>query len=140
VERRQAAIERYHAHRTRSGDSFVVAGYGVTVRGDGRTGGTVRAATLVASGTPNSLQLRLFDPRTKGETAGLGACGGDSGAPAFRDHDGTLEIAGVVSWSTGPKLTGGCGGLTGITPLIRYSSWIVWAARGLGSPLSTQQP
>ena len=122
------------------GDSFVVAGYGVTVRGDGRTGGTVRAATLVASGTPNSLQLRLFDPRTKGETAGLGACGGDSGAPAFRDHEGTLEIAGVVSWSTGPKLSGGCGGLTGITPLIRYSSWIIWAARGLGSPLSIQQP
>ena len=27
------------------GDAFVVAGYGVTVRGDGRTGGTVRAAT-----------------------------------------------------------------------------------------------
>lgn len=44
------------------GDSFVVAGYGVTVRGDGRTGGTVRAATLVATGQPNTLQLRLFDP------------------------------------------------------------------------------
>jgi len=122
------------------GDSFVVAGYGVTVRGDGRTGGTVRAATLTATGTPNSLQLRLFDPRTKGESAGLGACAGDSGAPAFRDHNGTLEIAGVVSWSTGPKLTGGCGGLTGITPLIRYRSWIVWAARGLGSRLPDQQP
>jgi secreted trypsin-like serine protease len=122
------------------GERFVVAGYGVTVRGDGRTGGTVRAATLVATGTPNSLQLRLFDPRTKGESAGLGACAGDSGAPAFRDHDGTLAIAGVVSWSTGPRLTGGCGGLTGITPLIRYRSWIVWAARTLGSRLPVQQP
>ena len=122
------------------GDSFVVAGYGVTIRGDGRTGGTVRAATLIATGTPSSLQLRLFDPRTKGQSAGLGACAGDSGAPAFRDHSGTLEIAGVVSWSTGPKLTGGCGGLTGITPLVRYRSWIVWAARELGSPLPAQQP
>jgi hypothetical protein len=28
------------------GDAFVVAGFGVTVRGDGRTGGTVRSATL----------------------------------------------------------------------------------------------
>jgi len=48
------------------GDALVVAGYGVTVRGDGRTGGTVRAATLIATGQPNTLQLRLFDPRTKG--------------------------------------------------------------------------
>lgn len=122
------------------GDSFIVAGYGVTVRGDGRTGGTVRAATLVATGKPNTLQLRLFDPRTNGEKAGLGACAGDSGAPAFRDRGGKLAIVGVVSWSTGPKLTSGCGGLTGITPLIRYRSWIVTTARALGSPLQTQQP
>jgi Trypsin len=123
-----------------AGDSFVVAGYGVTVRGDGRTGGTVRAATLIATGTPNTLQLRLFDPRTKGESSGLGACAGDSGAPAFRDQGGTLAIIGVVSWSTGPKLTGGCGGLTGITPLIRYRSWIVATAEAMGSSLSAQRP
>jgi hypothetical protein len=121
-----------------AGDRIIVAGYGVTVRGDGRTGGTVRAATLVATGTPNTLQLRLFDPRTKGESPGLGACAGDSGAPAFRDHDDTLAIVGVVSWATGPKLTGGCGGLTGITPLIRYRSWIITAAQKLGSPLRAQ--
>jgi secreted trypsin-like serine protease len=121
-----------------AGDTFIVAGYGVTVRGDGRTGGTARAARLIATGTPNTLQLRLFDPRTKGESAGLGACAGDSGAPAFRDRDGALTIVGVVSWSTGPKLTGGCGGLTGITPLIRYRSWIISEARALGSPLPTQ--
>jgi len=114
----------------------VVAGYGVTVRGDGRTGGTVRAAMLVATGQPGALQLRLFDPRTKGETAGLGACAGDSGAPAFRDNGGRLAIVGVVSWSTGPKLAAGCGGLTGITPLIRYRAWIVETARMLGSSLA----
>ena len=119
-----------------AGDPFVVAGYGVTVRGDGRTGGTVRAAMLVATGQPGALQLRLFDPRTKGETAGLGACAGDSGAPAFRDNGGRLAIVGVVSWSTGPKLAAGCGGLTGITPLIRYRAWIVETARMLGSSLA----
>jgi len=118
------------------GDVLVVAGYGVTVRGDGRTGGTVRAATLIATGEPNTLQLRLFDPRTKGETAGLGACAGDSGAPAFRDVDGHLAIIGVVSWSTGPKLSAGCGGLTGITPLVRYRDWILERARALGSRLA----
>jgi hypothetical protein len=118
------------------GDALVVAGYGVTVRGDGRTGGTVRAATLIATGQPNTLQLRLFDPRTKGDTAGLGACAGDSGAPAFRETDGHLAIIGVVSWSTGPRLSAGCGGLTGITPLVRYRDWILERARALGSPLT----
>jgi secreted trypsin-like serine protease len=119
-----------------AGDAFIVAGYGVTVRGDGRTGGTVRAATLVATGEPNTLQLRLFDPHTKGESAGLGACAGDSGAPAFRDNGGNLAVFGIVSWSTGPKLSAGCGGLTGITPLVRYRSWIVETAQALGSPLA----
>jgi len=64
------------------GDSLVVAGYGVTVRGDGRTGGTVRAATLVVTGQPGPLQIRLFDPESKGVSDGSGACAGDSGAPA----------------------------------------------------------
>jgi Trypsin len=118
------------------GDTLVVAGYGVTVRGDGRTGGTVRAAPLIVTGQPGSLQIRLFDPVTKGLTAGLGACAGDSGAPAFAGSGGDLRIVGVVSWSTGPNLTAGCGGLTGITPLARYRGWIVDAARKLGTPLA----
>jgi hypothetical protein len=118
------------------GDALVVAGYGVTVRGDGRTGGIVRAATLVATGQPGSLQIRLFDPKTKGDSAGLGACAGDSGAPAFRDKDGRIVVIGVVSWSTGPKLGDGCGGLTGVTPLSRYRAWIVDTSRKLGSPLA----
>lgn len=45
-------------------------------------------------------------------------------------------MLGIVSWSTGPNLTGGCGGLTGLTPLQRYRSWIVDTARALGSPLA----
>jgi hypothetical protein len=119
-----------------AGDSFVVAGYGVTVRGDGRTGGTVRAATLVATGKPNTLQLRLVDPHTNDARPGLGACAGDSGAPTFRDEGGRLAIVGVVSWSTGPKLSSGCGGLTGVTPLVSYRAWIVATAAALGSPLA----
>jgi len=118
------------------GDAFEVAGFGVTVRGDGRTGGTLRAATLVATGQPGTLQIRLFDPKTKGDSAGLGACTGDSGSPVFRDKDGRAVVIGVVSWATGPKLGDGCGGLTGVTPLSRYLSWIVNMARMLGSPLA----
>ena len=67
---------------------------------------------------------------------GLGACAGDSGAPVFRDKDGRIVVIGVVSWSTGPKLGDGCGGLTGVTPLARYRAWILNTARMLGSPLA----
>jgi hypothetical protein len=118
------------------GETLVVAGYGVTVRGDGRTGGTVRAAPLIVTGQPGSLQIRLFDPVSRGLTAGLGVCSGDSGAPAFAGSGTDLRIIGVVSWSTGPNLTAGCGGLTGITPLLRYRGWIVDTARKLGIPLA----
>jgi Trypsin len=118
------------------GDSLVVAGYGVTVRGDGRTGGTARAVTLVVTGQPGPLQIRLFDPVSKGLNAGLGACAGDSGAPAYRTSSAGPAILGVVSWSTGPNLTAGCGGLTGITPLVRYRGWIIDTARKLGTPLT----
>jgi secreted trypsin-like serine protease len=95
----------------------------------------VRAATLVATGTPGTLQIRLADPATKGERAGLGACTGDSGAPVYRDIGGVLAVIGVVSWSTGPGNSEGCGGLTGVTPLTRYRGWIVEQATRMASPL-----
>jgi hypothetical protein len=119
-----------------AGDRFLVAGYGVAIPGDGKSGGTVRIARLVATGQPGALQIRLVDPATKGERAGLGACTGDSGAPVFRETAATLALIGVVSWSTGPKLSEGCGGLTGVTPLERYRGWILQTAAELGSPLS----
>jgi secreted trypsin-like serine protease len=118
-----------------AGEIFTVAGYGVTVRGDGRTGGTARIADLAATGTPGTLQIRLTDPATRGERAGLGACSGDSGGPAFEDAGGRLAMIGLVSWSTGPANSAGCGGLTGITPLLLYRDWIAQTARMLGSPL-----
>jgi secreted trypsin-like serine protease len=115
------------------GDRFLVAGYGVAVRGDGRAGGQVRAATLSTTGQPGGLQIRLLDP-SAGTTGGLGACTGDSGAPVFALSE-PLTVIGLVSWSTGPGLTGGCGGLTGVTPLARYRGWIIEQAAKLGSPL-----
>jgi secreted trypsin-like serine protease len=117
------------------GERFTVAGYGVAVRGDGKTGGTVRAASLVATGQPGTLQVRLVDPATLGERAGLGACTGDSGAPAFEETGTSPAVVGVVSWTTGPGGSDGCGGLTGLTPLVRYRDWIATTARQLGSPI-----
>jgi secreted trypsin-like serine protease len=95
----------------------------------------VRAASLVATGQPGTLQIRLVDPATQGQRAGLGACTGDSGAPVFRDLGAGPAVIGVVSWSTGPNLSDGCGGLTGVTPLARYRAWIVEQAGKFGSPL-----
>jgi hypothetical protein len=118
------------------GDRFVVVGYGLATPGDGKSGGTARVAALVATGQPGTLQIRLVDSATKGERAGLGACTGDSGAPVFRDDGGRLMVIGVVSWSTGPKLSEGCGGMTGVTPLVRYRGWIVDTAKKLGNSLT----
>jgi len=41
-------------------------------------------------------------------------------------------IVGVISWSTGPNGSTGCGGLTGVTPLTLYRDWIVQTARQWG--------
>jgi secreted trypsin-like serine protease len=95
----------------------------------------VRAATLIVTGRPGTLQIRLMDPATKNKRAGLGGCTGDSGAPAFANVSGALAVIGVVSWSTGPNNAAGCGGLTGVTPLVRYRSWIVEQARRMESLL-----
>jgi secreted trypsin-like serine protease len=117
------------------GAKFTIAGIGVTVRGDGKSGGIIRTASLIATGKPGSLQIRLVDPATNGARDGLGACTGDSGGPVFEDQQGSLAIIGVISWSTGPNGSGGCGGLTGVTPLTLYRDWILQTARQWGFAL-----
>jgi secreted trypsin-like serine protease len=117
------------------GNKFTVAGIGVTVRGDGKSGGVVRSAGLIATGQPGTLQIRLVDPGAQGARDGLGACTGDSGGPVFEDHEAGPVIIGVISWSTGPNGSAGCGGLTGVTPLTLYRDWILQAARQWGFAL-----
>jgi len=119
-----------------AGDRFTVAGYGTTASGSDTGAGTPRAATLVATGKPGNLQIRLVDPVMRGERAGLGGCTGDSGAPVFVESGGSYAVVGVVSWSTGPSGTEGCGGLTGVTPLWLHRGWIVETAKRLGSSLA----
>jgi hypothetical protein len=117
------------------GSRFTIAGIGVTVRGDGRSGGTIRVAGLVATGKPGTLQIRLVDPVGQGLRDGLGACGGDSGGPVFEDRQGGPAIIGVISWTTGPNGSDGCGGMTGVTPLTLYRDWILQTARQWGAGL-----
>lgn len=116
------------------GAKFTIAGIGVTIRGDGKSGGTIRAADLIATGKPGTLQIRLVDPVGRGMQPGLGACTGDSGSPVFEVQQAGIAVVGVVSWSTGPNGSAGCGGLTGVTPLTLYRDWILQTARqwGLG--------
>jgi secreted trypsin-like serine protease len=117
------------------GDRLTVLGYGVTRVGDGKSGGTLRSATLTVTGQPGNLQIRLMDEATRNQRPGLGACTGDSGAPVFAEIGGRMMVVGVVSWSTAAGQEAGCGGLTGVTPLSLYFPWIVETARKLGSPL-----
>jgi hypothetical protein len=114
------------------GSRFTIAGIGVTVRGDGKSGGIVRVAGLVATGKPGTLQIRLVDPVSQGTRKGLGACTGDSGAPVFEDKQNGPVIIGLVSWSTGPNGSAGCGGMTGVTPLTLYRDWILQTAQKWG--------
>jgi len=114
------------------GGKFTIAGVGVTVRGDGKSAGTIRSAALVATGKPGTLQIRLVDPATMGARESLCACTGDSGSPVFEDQPNGATIVGLVSWSTGPNGSGGCGGITGATPLTLYRDWILQTARQWG--------
>src|SRR5476651_621500 len=118
--------------RVTVGETLTIAGFGVTAAGTARGLGQPRMAALTVTGKPGSLQIRLYDGVTRGLRAGLGGCTGDSGAPAF---DGA-KVIGVVSWSTAPNDEEGCGGLTGVTPLLIYRDWVVETARKFNSPLT----
>jgi secreted trypsin-like serine protease len=65
----------------------------------------------------------------------MGACTGDSGGPVYQETPSGLAIIGVVSWSTAPNNEDGCGGLTGVTPLELYRSWIKDQATRMGAAL-----
>jgi secreted trypsin-like serine protease len=117
------------------GGRFTIAGIGVTVRGDGKSGGIIRVAGLVATGKPGTLQIRLVDPVGHGLRDGMGACTGDSGGPVVEDKPTGPAIIGVISWSTGPNGSAGCGGITGVTPLTLYRDWILQTARQWGAGL-----
>ena len=120
------------ARRVAAGETLTIAGFGVTKNGTPLGLGIPREAKLTVTGKPGSLQIRLVEPATRNTRPGLGGCTGDSGAPAFEtDATGALRIVGVVSWSTAPNDEDGCGGLTGLTPLLIYRDWIVETAKTL---------
>jgi secreted trypsin-like serine protease len=123
-----APVEIAPLRRVQFGESLTIAGFGVTQAFTPYGIGIPRQANLLVTGHPGSLQIRLVDPATANHSSGRGACTGDSGAPAF---DNYMRIVGVVSWSTGPNDQEGCGGLTGLTPLLLYRQWLMEMASNL---------
>ena len=121
------------ARRVKVGETLTIAGFGTTAAGGDRGLGQPRMAKLIVTGRPGSLQIRLYDPATRNARPGLGACNGNSGGPAF-DAEAPL-VVGVVSWTTAANDEAGCGGLTGLTPLLKYREWILQTAKRLGAPL-----
>jgi hypothetical protein len=115
------------------GERFIVAGYGIS-GGEGEFG-ILRAATLMAVRSPSEQHFLLADPATRGETAGLGVCSGDSGGPVFDPAGAPLALVAVVSWAATARHLPGCGGLTGATAISPFRDWIVETAKKLGSPL-----
>ena len=116
---------------SQAGDEATILGYGVTETN--KTPGTLRTAKLVVTDRPGTLQVRLVDRTTGGNSAGLGGCSGDSGGPAI--HTSSGRLIGVIVWATGPGDSSGCGGLTGLIPLAPYTDWIRATAQKLGSPI-----
>lgn len=120
-----------------TGDTVEIAGFGVVAENRRGTARVLRQAPLVSIG---SLQVAnrvtvVTDRRRLAETAGAGACLGDSGGPILTGGPGGYRIAGVVSWSSGALQQGArrtaCGGFTAVTPVAEHTGWIASRAAEL---------
>lgn len=118
------------------GAPYRIAGYGVSVRGDGTTNGTLRQATLAGVAPRSDVQLRLQDPG-KGL---VGACQSDSGGLVLRIGDAGRSpvpprMVGIIGSARGSD-TRGCGGFTGVSLLGPALPWIRATAAGMGIALA----
>lgn len=122
-------LDPWQASAIKEGDKLTLAGFGLLQEGRASTARILRHAELLSIGSlevANKVQV-LVDPDNKGETLGFGACRGDSGGPVLRSGFAGMQLAGIVSWSSGPlhgRVGRACGGLTAVTPVADHARWI----------------
>jgi hypothetical protein len=109
-----------------AGQSYRIAGFGLTAQQAGKSGGVLRELTLQGAPPVSKVQLRLR------EGSGIGgACQGDSGGPVLRDG----LLVGVLASAVGPDRSKGCGGMTGVALLGTALPWIQSNAAKMGVSL-----
>jgi hypothetical protein len=117
------------------GARYAIAGFGLAKQGDGKSGGTLRGATLTGVPLQSDIQLRLKDPGGKR----VGACQGDSGGPTFRVSDAEgVPVGPVFVGVLGSARDAdgrGCGGFTGVALSGTVLPWIRQTAARLGVTL-----
>jgi secreted trypsin-like serine protease len=136
------ALDPTDAGRIDVGDGVTIAGFGVLSERARRTARTLRQTNLVSLG-PIEVANRVLivvDRNRLAETAGAGACRGDSGGPILAATGSGYLLYGITSWSSGPlrsRQPSACGGLTAVTPIVEHLGWISSSMRGLNGMNST---
>ncbi|WP_230531863.1 S1 family peptidase [Microvirga roseola] len=133
------ALDPRQAGSVGLGSSVVIAGFGVLSERQRRTARTLREASLISLGPVQVANrvLIIADRARLAETAGAGACRGDSGGPILTANGGVYRLFGIVSWSSGalrPRDLSACGGLTAVTPVAEHIDWINASIRMLSAP------
>lgn len=136
------ALDPSQAGRIDVGDGVTIAGFGVLSERARRTARTLRQTNLVSLG-PIEVANRVLivvDRNRLAETAGAGACRGDSGGPILAATQAGYLLYGITSWSSGPlrsRQPSACGGLTAVTPIAEHLRWISSSMRSLNGTGST---
>jgi hypothetical protein len=120
------------------GETFTLAGYGMTREGDGKSAGKLHAVTLPAIGNTIDSTGVIMTRLSAGGGRNAGACTGDSGGPVFVGDRHALgldpRVAAIIGWTTGAKERA-CGLVTGATLVTPQLEWIAQVAKELGSSI-----
>jgi hypothetical protein len=112
--------------------TFRIAGFGVSHENLPQSGGVLRVADVIATGSRSPVLMWLKDPYGRG----TGACTGDSGAPVFAERTPLLEA--VAVWARGEN-GHRCGTLTQAVLVGPQMAWIdrvllAWGATRTSRP------